>query len=65
MVGPAKNPKALQVIISIELMELALELFFLVLVFILTEGVSVFLSMAWRYTSGILKSIMSADSVTN
>ena len=64
MVGPAKKPKIQQVIMSIELMELALEFFFLVLVFILTEGVSVFLSMAWRYTSGILKS-MSASSVSN
>ena len=64
MVGPAKNPRALQVITAIELVELALELFFLVLVFILTEVVSFFLSMAWLNTSGILKS-MSADKVTN
>ena len=37
---------------------------FLILFFILTVGVSVFLSIAWRYTSDILKSITSTDSVT-
>ena len=55
MVDPAKYPRILPPYIMFkELMESALKCF-LLLVF-LTEGLSVFLGMAWLSSSGILKS---------